>query len=104
MSCSFVESRVNFLNFAFFISVDPASTTTELTSRNDLKTPSVSVLSTTSSNTIQLLMVFGGILGGLVIVFMVFVLICYLKQRSLSDRTNEGTMHFKNTAPLAFFL
>lgn len=80
-------------NFSFIITrktlVDPTLTTTETFSRNDLKSPSISVLSAASSNTLQLLMVFGGILGGLVIVFMVFVFICYLKQRTLNDQTNE---------------
>lgn len=73
--------------------VDPTSTTTDNASRNDMKTPNVSILPATASSTFQLMIVFGGILGGLVVVFMIFVLVCFLKQRSPSDHSNDGEFY-----------
>ncbi|XP_065214508.1 interference hedgehog-like isoform X2 [Planococcus citri] len=76
---------------------DPTSTTTENASRGDLKTPNVSILPATSSSTFQLMLVFGGILGGLVIIFMIFVLVCFLKQRSPNDHSSDENTPDKNT-------
>ena len=93
---SYFQCKNNlFPNDDYFIlfTVDPLSTTTEShPSRNDLKTPTVSVVPSNSSNTFQVVTILCISLGGLVLVCIVVVLFCYFKQRTFNDTTSEGNI------------
>lgn len=86
-----IHSLFDDFNLFYNFAVDPTSTTTEMAGRNDMKVPNVNISSASSSNTIQLLMVFGGILVALVLLFLGILLSFFIKQRSsLGDNSTEG--------------